>query len=230
MTPTQRKRHQACLRKRRQRKHEKRGVPSGIEKRLKLEWEQNLASVKLDPETAAKLHERLFDFHFIRQQMAAAKRMIRLGIHPEAEGDDSGQFFDVIAENVLLHINQYGVVDFLPPCIIPMMKPRAIETMKADSKFFYRITYGLNIDGLGNLEFEEFFESFFAWYLKNRDDEQYDFDWEIADEIYASFVIPEKFLTGIFARPNSIWARLHRRRKYLHRNCLLPSELSRHDV
>jgi hypothetical protein len=86
--------------------------------------------------------------------------------------------------------------------------------MKADPKFFYRTTYGLNIDGLGNLEFEEFFESFFAWYLKNRDDQQYDFDWEIADQIYASFVIPEKFLTGIFARPNSIWARLRRRRKH----------------
>ena len=212
MTPLERKRYQACLRKRRQRAHEKRGIPSGIEKRLKVEWEQNFVTVKLDPEKAAALRERLFDFNYIREQMAAVIRRIRLGIHPENEADDNGRFFDVISENVVQHVNQYGLVDFLPPCIIPLMTSSAIEAMKADSKFFHRITYGLNIDGLGNLEFEQFFESFFAWYLKNRDDKQYDFDWEIADQIYYSFSIPEKFLTGIFARPQSIWTRLHRRR------------------
>lgn len=137
---------------------------------------------------AAASHERLFDFHFIRNQMAAVILRIRFGIHPEIEGDGSDRFFDVIAENVVLHVNEYGLVDFLPPCIIP---------------FFYRMAYGLNLDGLGNLEFEGFFESFFNWYLKNRDGQQYDFDWEIADQICDSFVIPEKFLTGIFARPNS---------------------------
>jgi hypothetical protein len=212
MTPNERKRYKARLRKRSQRAHEQLGVPSGIEKRLKLEWEQNFATVKLDPDKAAALRERLFDFNVIRDQMVAVIRRIRLGIHPEVEGDGSGRFFDVIAENVILHVNQYGLVDFLPPCIIPLMTSSAIEVMKVDPKYFYRITYGLNIDGLGNLEFDQYFESFFAWYLKNRDDQQYDFDWEIADQIYHSFAIPEKFLTGIFARPQSIWTRLHRRR------------------
>jgi hypothetical protein len=212
MTPLERKRCQACLRKRRQRAHEKVGIPSGIEKRLKVEWEQNFATVKLDPDKAAALRERLFDFNYIREQMAAVMRRIRLGVHPENEADDNGRFFDVIAENVVQHVNQYGMVEFFPPCIISLMKPSEIAAMRADPKFYYRIHLGLNIDGLYNLEYFDFFERFFRWYLAHRDDPAYDFDWEIADGIYSTFQIHEMFLTGISARPNSVWMRLHRRR------------------
>lgn len=84
--------------------------------------------------------------------------------------------------------------------------------MRIDATFHYRITYRWNIDGLSNLEYEEFFTSFFTSYLSNCDDSNYDYDWEISDWIYREFVIPEKFMTGILAGPWRIWTKLHERR------------------
>jgi hypothetical protein len=212
MTPKERIRYKARLRKCRQREHERAGIPSDPKEKLETAWATNRAVLMADPEKSAALEERLFDFGYIRGQMAAVIDRIRRGIHPESEQDGSGRFFDCIAVDVMEHVKKYGLVKLLPPEVLHISWPSEIEKMKADPTFHYRMSLGFDVDGLSNYEFEHFFEYFFKWYLQNRDNPAYDFDWEIADQIYNDFVIPEKFLTGILARPWRIWTKLHNRR------------------
>jgi hypothetical protein len=49
------------------------------------------------------------------------------------------------------------------------MKPSAIEAMRAEPKFYHRIHLGLDIDNPSNLEYFDFFEHFFRWYLAHVD-------------------------------------------------------------
>ena len=210
MTPTERRRYRARLRKRKQRMHERAGIPSDPRKKLEVSWSANRAAIMADPEKFAALEHRLFDFQFIRRQMIAVIDRIRRGVHPDVES--AGRFYDCIAADVLEHVRQYGLVEFFPPEVLHLPKPSAIEQLIVDPRFHYRVTFGLDIDGLSNLECLDFFSHFFKWYLTNRDNPDYDYEWTIADPIYHSFEIPEKFLTGIFARPWTIWARLNNRR------------------
>jgi hypothetical protein len=220
MTPRERIRYKARLRKRRQREHERRGIPSGIETRLRAEWKQNLAATAADPVEAEALRSRLFDFNHLRSQMQAAMSRLRRGIHPEAEGP--GQFPDCIGQDILAHLRQYGgPVEFCPMWSVFMKygkseaaKVKAIDDLRTDPQFTYRMRYGLNIDSLWSLEVNEYFQTFAEFYLKYRDTDL-DFDWDFSDELLLhEFQISKRYLTGVLGRSTkSVWVRLDKYRK-----------------
>jgi hypothetical protein len=213
LTPAQRRRNRKYQQEFRARQKEKlraAGFASPADEQLKTQWQQNRAAIMADPEKCVALQERLFDFQFIRKQMTAVVDRVRHGVHPDVEA--AGRFYDCVAEDVLDTVKKYGLVECFPAEILHLAVPTEIESMKMDSRFHHRMALGLDVDGLSNLEYLYFFEYFFEWYLKNRDNPTYDYDWDITDSICHSFEIPEKFLTGIFARPTSIWTRLHSRR------------------
>jgi hypothetical protein len=220
MSPTERKRHRARLRKQKQRSHEKKGIPSGIENRLKSEWKQNLDAVEADPVAAEALRSRLFDFNYLRSQMQAAMSRLRRGIHPEAAGP--GQFPDCIGQDILAHLKQYGgPVEFCPMWSVFMKyrnseaaQVKAIDALRIDPQFTYRMRYGLSIDSLWSLEVYEYFQTFAEFYLKYRNTDL-DFDWDFSDELLLrEFQIPERYLKGTLGRSTkSVWVRLDKYRK-----------------
>jgi hypothetical protein len=211
MSPSKRRKNRQLQKEWRDRQKEKlraAGFSSPADEQLKTQWQQNRAALTTDQDAA--LLERRQDFQFIRGQMLAVIERIRCGVHPDVEA--AGRFYDCVAEDVLDTVKKYGLVECFPAEILHLAVPTEIESMKMDSLFHHRMALGLDVDGLSNLEYLDFFEHFFEWYFTNRDNPTYDYDWDIADSICHSFEIPEKFLTGIFARPTSIWTRLHSRR------------------
>jgi hypothetical protein len=208
-------------RKRAQRKREKAGVVTGLTNRIEASWKENLADVQSNPARTAEfaeLKERLVNFNYIRQEARAVIDRIRQGVHPEATGP--GRFYECIAADYLEHAKRYGLGEYNPPFLIVMKletkfhahRAEALQKLKDDPAYRYRINLGLDIDHVNNLEFySEFFSAFFTWYLDNRQRPDYDYDFSDADILVNEFEIPAKLLAPPF--DGGVWTRLDNYRR-----------------
>ena len=221
-------RHKAKVRKQAQRDRERQGIPTGVKKKFEAEWEANIEATKADPETYQALRERAADFGVVRHQCEAVIHRINNGIHPETMGDGSGRFFECIADDLLDLVKKYGLARYdAPHLFITRLElvahPRrqaATNKLKADPEYFYRATYGLDIDHVSALEFYEFFNAFFNWYLTNRCNPDSVYEWSVSDRIANEFAIPEDYLSGVLAMPP--WTTLDKYRRGIHDDKINP--------